>query len=82
MPLRGLDYHPIQKSKVMEIKEVKINDVLCAKYQITGTTLFMKIIPNKLVGEIADAVFEEFIANTICIIEQRGFNMVSYLNID
>jgi hypothetical protein len=61
------------------IKELKINDIFFAKYEIERDILFLKVY--KTIGCLSLAETENFFCSIISVIENKNFTGLAYLNI-
>lgn len=61
------------------MKELFINSKIYAKYEIEGTTLYMKMMIQIVPG--SDRASEVFLIEIIQLIENVQFQRVSYLNV-
>lgn len=66
------------KSKKSETKEITVNNVVFAYYEIDGTTLFLKVV-EKIGGD--EILSEHIYIAMIKKAEKKEFDFVSYLNI-
>lgn len=65
----------------MNIKELNINGEVYAKYEMEGSTLFLKMIIQIVEGKDNVIKSENLLINIIQLVEKRMFNTVVYLKI-
>jgi hypothetical protein len=64
------------------IKELKINDVLVAKYEAIGDTVFLHPIVSFMPDHKDQTTSETMLVYCIRIVEKKLFTTVGFLNVD
>lgn len=62
----------------MKTKDLIINGIIYAKYEISKNILFIKVLKNLVKNEIDN---ENVLCNIIQLVEKKKFKLMSYLNI-